>query len=89
MAFDPKEEKFLHSLPGGKMPAAPGLRQPGGAPVAGVPRQHMAPVTPHVMPVPGQKHVGPSPGRWDKLQQYLQRPAAPLAPVNPDESEVP
>jgi len=77
MPFNPKEESFLHALPG-RAPAAP---------LAPIPHPHAAP---HVMPMPGQKHSGPAPGRWDKLQQYLQQPAAaPVAPVNPNEPEIP
>ena len=87
MAFHPKENRFLHTLPpagapGGVVP--PGMRTPA---VAAVPNVHPAPVTPHVMPIPGQKRLGPPPGRWDRLQAYLQKPAASIAPVKPDEGE--
>lgn len=74
--FDPREKKL--PVPGMKLPGA------GVAPIA---RQHIAPVTPHVMPVPGAKHVGPNPGRWDRLQQYLEKPAAPIAAVPGEEKE--
>lgn len=88
MAFNPKEQKFLHSLPttpGIKPVGIPGLKpvspmtKPGA--VAPMARPHVGGITPGVMPMPGQKHVGPPANRWNKLQQYLDKPAAPISPV--------
>jgi len=60
----PKENRFLHSMPA--QPAVPAMRPP--APAAGI--------MPHAMPAMAPKH----PPRWGRLQEYLSKASAPIAP---------
>ena len=61
--FKPKVNKFV----------------PPDSQVAPLPKAHIATVSPRIMPTPGQKHEGPNPNRWAKLQAYLEKPALPNA----------